>query len=80
MSATPKGESYNYVVDKFWVVEQVTPAGQLVVRTPGGKSRTLDARDPNLHRARWWHRFQWGNRFRDAEKQMSRSGGTAEMA
>jgi hypothetical protein len=80
VSAAPKGESYNYVVDKFWVIEQVTQTGQLVVRTPSGKCRTVEGGDPNLHLARWWHRLQWGNRFRDAEKQMTRSGGTAEPA
>lgn len=78
--ASPKGESYNYVVDKFWVVEQVTPAGQLVVRTRGGKRHTLHCDDPNLHRARWWHWFQWGDRFRAAEKQLGRGGQSTEMA
>jgi hypothetical protein len=84
VSATRKGESYNYVVDKFWVVEEVKPEGQLVVRTPGGKCRTVDSADPNLHRARWWHRFQWGSRFRTAEKQLHENplhhGGGAEPA
>jgi hypothetical protein len=71
VSAARKGESYNYVVDKFWVVQDVTAQGDLIVRTPGGKVRTLSADDPNLRVARWWHRFQWGNRFRTAEQQLA---------
>jgi|GEM_PF-148607 len=67
VSASRKGESYNYLVDKFWVVEQVGESGDLHVRTPGGKTRVLAPNDPNLRRARWWHRLQWGERFRTAE-------------
>ena len=67
VSASRKGESYNYIVDKFWVVESISPSGELHVRTPGGKTRTLSPHDPNLRRARWWHRIQWGQRFRNAE-------------
>lgn len=69
VSASQKGESYNYIVDKFWVVERVAANGDLHVRTPGGKTRVLSAQDPNLRPARWWHRFQWGERFRNAELQ-----------
>jgi hypothetical protein len=67
VSASRKGESYNYLVDKFWVVERVDESGLLHVRTPGGKTRVLSPQDPNLRRARWWHRLQWGERFRNAE-------------
>jgi len=67
VSATPKGESYNYLVDKFWVIDSVSPNGDLYVRTPGGKTRVISANDPNARRARWWHRLQWGARFRTAE-------------
>ena len=37
VSASRKGESYNYIVDKFWVIEAVGAEGELHVRTPGGK-------------------------------------------
>lgn len=68
VSASRKGESYNYIVDKFWVIEAVGAEGELHVRTPGGKTRVLSSQDPNLRRARWWHRFLWGRRFRDADQ------------
>ncbi len=88
VSASRKGESYNYLVDKFWVVERVEADGNLQIRTPGGKVRTISASDPNLRRARWWHRLQWGNRFRSAEStlhhddeaQSHASGGSAGAA
>lgn len=70
VSAAPKGESYNYLVDKFWVVQEVKDDGRLIVRTPGGKIRELRADDRNLRRARWWHRLQWRDRFRTAEQQI----------
>lgn len=79
VSASPKGESYNYLVDKFWVVQDITAQGDLVVRTPGGKVRTLRPDDPNLRPARWWHRMQWGSRFRTAEQQLQ-DDHTAEPA
>ena len=69
VSASRKGESYNYIVDKFWVIEEVGTDGQLHVRTPGGKTRVISPQDPNLRRARWWHRLQWGERFRNADLQ-----------
>ncbi len=74
VNATRKGEAYNYVVDKFWVIEQVLPTGEIVARTPGGKVRTIDRDDPNLRRARWWHWLQWGNRFRNADLNRRPSG------
>jgi len=71
VSACRKGESYNYIVDKFWVIEAIGSGGELHVRTPGGKTRVLSSQDPNLRRARWWHRFLWGKRFRNAELKRS---------
>ena len=67
VSASQKGESYNYLVDKFWVVDTIDDQGNLHVRTPGGKTRILAADDRNIRRARWWHRWQWRQRFLTAE-------------
>ncbi|MEM6366486.1 MAG: hypothetical protein AAF745_18815 [Planctomycetota bacterium] len=73
IKATQKGETYAYVVDKFWVVERVRPDGTLVVRTPGGKQNTVDADDPNLTKAGWLARIRWGQRFRQIEREFARS-------
>ena len=44
------GDSYDYVVDKFWVVVAARDDGRLVLRTPGGKLHEVDRGDPNLRR------------------------------
>lgn len=46
---SPRGETYDYHVDKFWIVERRT--GDTVhVRTPGGKHHELRLDDPRLRR------------------------------
>jgi hypothetical protein len=54
------GDYYRYVVEKFWIVEQVRSDGMLVLRTRRGKDRVVppDAaalRRPSLWE-RWWYR------------------------
>lgn len=61
--ANSKGETYNYVVDKFWVVESVLPGNRLLLRTAGGKSHTIDLNDPNLRRPSLLQRILWRERF-----------------
>lgn len=64
----PAGETYGYFVDKFWIVMEVRPTGQLVVRTPGGKVHEVDPADPNLRRPTWrellWLRLWRRDRLR----------------
>jgi hypothetical protein len=57
-------EKFMYVVDKFWVVEQVHDDGTLDARTPGGKRHRLSTNDPNLRRPTWWQRIWYRSRFR----------------
>jgi len=57
------GEQYAYTVDKFWVVAQVLAGGDLLVNTRRGKSHRVSAGDPDLHRARWWERLLYRQRF-----------------
>ena len=65
--ASTKGETYTYVVDKFWVVESVLPENRLLLRTAKGKTHTIDTQDPNLRKPSWIQRLLWRNRFREAE-------------
>ena len=51
--ATPKGETYAYVVDKFWVVENVLPDNRLELRTARGKTHLINADDPSLRKPSW---------------------------
>ena len=68
--ASPKGEQYCYVVDKFWVVESILPDDRLVLRTARGKKHVLAADDPNLRRPGLLQRILWRERFRMVEQQL----------
>jgi hypothetical protein len=59
----PHGDSYSYLVDKYWRVIAVVPDHNLVVRTRRGKQHTIPANDPNLRRAHWWERLLFKHRF-----------------
>lgn len=63
--ACSKGENYAYIVDKFWVVDQVLPGGRVRLRTRRGKVHELPVDDPNLRKAGLWDRFFHGERFRE---------------
>ena len=62
--AAPKGDSYTYIVDKFWVVEELLPEGDLRLRTARGKTHVIRQNDPNLRRPSFVQRLVWRNRFR----------------
>ena len=57
------GEQYSYQVDKFWVVIDSDPAGQVQLRTRRGKQHTVAAVDENLRLAHWWERLLYRGRF-----------------
>jgi hypothetical protein len=58
-----KGDTYDYVVEKFWLVADVTEDGKLVLRTRTGKERVVEADDPKVRRASWWERTIFSQRF-----------------
>jgi len=61
--ASPKGEAYHYVVDKFWIVQQVFDDGTVEVRTRQGKVHRIDGTDPRLRPAKWWEKLIYAKRF-----------------
>ncbi len=63
ISPAPNGEEYTYLVDKFWVVEDVQDDGGIVLRTRRGKQHTVSAHDPKLRKARLWERVWFRSRF-----------------
>lgn len=69
VNASSKGETYTYTVDKFWVVDQLLPEGQLLLRTSTGKTNVLAADDFNLRHASVLQRFLWRAKFQAAKKQ-----------
>lgn len=57
------GDTYNYTVDKFWIVQGMADNGMLIAKTRRGKLNYLKADDPNLQKANWlqklWHRARF---------------------
>jgi hypothetical protein len=64
IKANPKGETYAYVVDKFWIVDEVCSDGTIVLRTARGKLHRISPDDRNLVRPNLWTRLRWTERFR----------------
>lgn len=62
ISPSRGGDTYSYIVDKYWVVTAVGD-GSVRVRTRRGKEHEVEAGDPNLHRASWWERLRFRSRF-----------------
>ena len=52
-----RGESYEYCVDKYWVVAEVRGDGQLVLQTRRGKRHLIAPNDPALRKASWWEKL-----------------------
>jgi hypothetical protein len=61
------GETYSYLVDKYWIVESVLEDGSLRLRTRRGKQHTIPPDDPRLRPVRWWERWLLAGRFRAIE-------------
>lgn len=57
------GDDYKYLVDKYWVVDQVRDDGLLVIRTRRGKTRTIRQDDGNLRPPKWWEAFLYRSYF-----------------
>lgn len=57
------GDYYNYTVDKFWVVQEVSDDGTLTVATRRGKTHKLRIDDPLLKRASFVERLIYRSRF-----------------
>jgi hypothetical protein len=60
---SPRGDDYDYNVDKYWIVVEVRPNGRLLAQTRRGKRHLIQADDPSLRRATWWERLLRGDRF-----------------
>ena len=63
INPSPRGETYQYQVNKLWVVAEVLDNGDLLLRTRRGKSHRLAAANENLRHATWWERIKYAGRF-----------------
>lgn len=62
------GETYSYLVDKFWTVGQVDADGALVLVTRRGKQHRVTPDDLRLRPANWWERWVYATRFPKLEQ------------
>ncbi|SRR6056297_704686 len=63
VTAASKGEDYAYIVDKYWVVEDVLNDGSVLLRTRRGKLNRISADDPGLRKAGLLTRIWQRSRF-----------------
>lgn len=72
VASAPNGDTYSYIVEKFWVVREVLADGRLQLCTRRGKTHVVDPADSNLHLASFWKRWLYKDRFREIESAMGR--------
>lgn len=72
-SAAPRGDLYNYIVDKFWIVNDVMDNGRVDVVTRRGKHRIIETTDPRLRKASWLERIFFAGRFRTVANTLNQS-------
>ncbi len=68
VSAPKHGDTYSYVVDKYWVIKQRLDDNSLLLVTRTGKEHVVDADDPRLRLAKWWERWLLADRFRGEDQ------------
>jgi hypothetical protein len=68
VNATARGELYDYLVDKYWIVQEMLADGQICLRTRRGKQHLMESGEPGLRKARRWERWWYGDRFRAVEQ------------
>lgn len=73
LAPAAKGETYHYVVEKYWIVDQVQEDGAVQIRTRKGKHHTVSPDDPRLYKPNWWQRWLLASRFRAVEQSGSKS-------
>ncbi len=80
ISPEPKGEQYQYEVDKYWTVAEIRENGEIVLQTRRGKRHTVHADNPRLRRAGFLERLLYRHRFPDLSSQTSTDSVTASTS
>jgi hypothetical protein len=58
-----KGDSYSYIVEKYWTVQSLNDDGTATLITRRGKQHTVPLDDPRLRLASLWERWRYHQRF-----------------
>ncbi|TWT55409.1 hypothetical protein KOR42_27950 [Thalassoglobus neptunius] len=62
------GEKYTYLVEKYWVVEDIVDGEQLKLVTKRGKRHEVPVTDPRLREPKWWEKWILAKRFKEVEE------------
>jgi hypothetical protein len=65
VNPSTSGETYRYMVEKYWIVDRVLPDGSLVLRTRRGKEHVVAIDDLNLRRPNLIEKLFRRSRFTD---------------
>lgn len=57
------GDFYDYLVNKYWTVDDVLDDGRIVAKTRRDKRHYLNPEDPNFRKARLTERLRFRDRF-----------------
>jgi len=57
------GNDYRYVIEKFWIIDEIRSDGMLVLRTRRGKSHVVPPDAAALRRPNLWERWWYRRRF-----------------
>ncbi len=71
-TASPKGENYTYIVDKFWIVEAVE-GDEYLLRTRKGKQHRINKSDSRLRKPGWFQKLMYSSRFKAVESSLQNS-------
>jgi hypothetical protein len=71
VSPSPKGETYNYVVDKFWIVTELMDGSHVKLKTRRGKEHIVPLDDRNLRLLTFWQRWLYRRRFQEVEQALA---------
>lgn len=75
VNPSTSGETYRYMVEKYWIVDRVLPDGSLVLRTRRGKEHVVAVDDFNLRRPNLIEKLFRRNRFADFKPCQSEASG-----
>ena len=73
VSPAAKGDTYAYVVDKYWIVSAINDDGTLTLRTRRGKEHVIPPDDPLLRHLTWWERLWHSGRYRNISNESDAS-------
>jgi len=67
-----QGETYSYLVKKFWTVLECRD-DHLLVQTRRGKTHRVKLSDPALRTPSWWEQFRYRERFPSLDEKQTGS-------